>query len=48
MEVTKECHHSYRVTKTEDEWRAELCPERYQVLRKAGTERAWTGELLDE
>lgn len=38
----------YNVEKTEEEWLAELGPERYAVLRKAGTERAWTGELLDE
>lgn len=38
---------SYKVNKTEDEWRAELGP-RYKVLRQAGTERAWTGALLDE
>jgi peptide-methionine (R)-S-oxide reductase len=38
----------YNVTKSEEEWLAELGPERYAVLRKAGTERAWTGELLDE
>lgn len=39
---------AYAVEKTEEEWRAELGEERYQVLREAGTERAWTGELLDE
>lgn len=39
---------NYSVQKTEDEWRAELGEERYQVLRGAGTERAWSGELLDE
>ncbi len=38
----------YRVEKTDDEWKAELDPERYEVLRNAATERAWTGELLDE
>ncbi|MGO2660556.1 peptide-methionine (R)-S-oxide reductase MsrB [Mycetocola reblochoni] len=37
-----------RVTKSEQEWRAELGPDRYHVLREAGTERAWTGQLLDE
>lgn len=39
---------NYEVTKTEEEWLKELGPERYAVLRKAGTERAWSGELLDE
>ena len=39
---------SYAVQKTDAEWRSELTPDRYRVLREAGTERAWTGELLDE
>jgi peptide-methionine (R)-S-oxide reductase len=39
---------TYKVTKSEQEWREELGTERYEVLRKAGTERPWTGELLDE
>ena len=39
---------TYAVEKSDDEWRAELTPEQYAVLRQAGTERAWTGELLDE
>jgi peptide-methionine (R)-S-oxide reductase len=39
---------SYKVEKSEEQWRAELGPEQYAVLREAATERPWTGELLDE
>jgi len=35
-----------KVQKTEAEWRAELDPERYALLRQAATEPAWSGELL--
>ncbi|MGH9031044.1 MAG: peptide-methionine (R)-S-oxide reductase MsrB [Acidimicrobiia bacterium] len=36
-----------RVTKSEAEWREELSPEQYQVLREAGTEPAFTGKYWD-
>ena len=39
---------NYQVSKSEDEWREELDPMEYHVLREAGTERAGTGELLNE
>jgi len=39
---------TYAVEKTDDEWRQELSKEEYAVLRKAGTERAFTGPLLEE
>jgi peptide-methionine (R)-S-oxide reductase len=33
-----------KVRKTDAEWRAELTPERYEILRHAATEPAFTGE----
>jgi peptide-methionine (R)-S-oxide reductase len=37
-----------KIQKSEEEWRSELTPEQYRVLREKGTERAFTGRYWDE
>lgn len=36
-----------KVTKSDDEWRAQMSDEAYEITRNAGTERAFTGEYWD-
>jgi len=37
-----------KIVKTDDEWRQELTPEQYRILRKAGTEPAFSSPLDHE
>lgn len=37
-----------KVVKADDDWRRELTPEQYRILREKGTEQAFTGAYWDE
>ncbi|HZO36504.1 MAG TPA: peptide-methionine (R)-S-oxide reductase MsrB [Solirubrobacteraceae bacterium] len=37
-----------KIEKSDEQWREELTPEQYAVLRKAGTEAPFTGEYVNE
>lgn len=36
-----------KVERSDEEWRKELTPEQYEVMRRKGTERAFTGKYVD-
>jgi peptide-methionine (R)-S-oxide reductase len=36
-----------KIQKTDDEWQKDLTPQQYEILRKKGTEPAFTGEFVD-
>ena len=39
---------TFEIDRTEEQWRSELTPEQYRVLRQKGTEPAFTGKYLNE
>jgi peptide-methionine (R)-S-oxide reductase len=45
--MTEQSHRSYAVQKSDEQWRQELSAAEYAVLRRAGTERPYTGEYTD-
>jgi peptide-methionine (R)-S-oxide reductase len=47
-EAPAEADAEYKIRKSEAEWRAELSPEQFRVLRQHGTERAGTSPLNRE
>lgn len=42
-----DCGMSGRIEKTDAEWKKELTPEQFEITRRNGTERAFTGEYWD-
>lgn len=40
-------NRNYPIELTDEQWRAKLDPAEYQVLRKSGTEPAWSGKYVD-
>jgi len=45
--VAKESDVKYEVQKTDEEWKGILTKQEYKVLRNKGTERAFSGEYVD-
>ena len=37
-----------RIEKTDDDWRRELTPDQYRIMRQKGTEPPFTGEYVNE
>lgn len=47
VKAEKEQEETFAVSKTDEEWRKELTDMQYYILRRAGTENAFTSELLN-
>ena len=46
--MTEKTEKNEKVRKSEEQWRTELSPEEFEVTRRAGTERAFTGRYWDD
>ena len=47
-EAGEKAAEKFEITKTEAEWRAQLTPQQYEILRNHGTERPGSSPLLKE
>ncbi|MCI0345495.1 MAG: peptide-methionine (R)-S-oxide reductase, partial [Chloroflexi bacterium] len=47
-ETSDQTDPTTRAAKSDAEWRAQLTPQQYHVLREKGTERAFSGHLWNE
>jgi len=45
--LTNEFPAEERINKSDEDWKKELSPEQYRILREKGTERAFTGKYWD-
>ena len=43
----KKVSHAFSVVKSEEDWKRQLTPQQYKILREKGTETAFTGEYWD-
>ncbi len=47
IDAGNQTEKKYEISKTETEWKSSLTDIQFQILRKAGTERAFTSEFLE-